>query len=228
MALMNLGFKTTVGLGLRAALIIFSFCLFICSCVTLGKLDFWEDRAGVSLVTSLLGFIYYIPTVLPFTVRYFSPAIVLAGDIWMVIWWIIALGVMGDRFGSDLTCKWVTGDYKTGCQAGKGALAFSVLGFVTSLATVAIIGYFTVYQSYKDGGKQGLLQKGSLANGAVFLDGSAAPSTAPADVEDIEAGAGAASSGQEEAIDQKDVESQPTEHSPVASRHSEDLATATK
>lgn len=221
MVLFNLAFRDTVALGLRAALLVFTFCLFICSCVAVDKLDFWENRSGVSLVTSLLGFIYYIPTVIPAVVRHLSPATALAGDLWMLIWWIIAVGVLGDRFGSDLSCNWA-GRYKTGCQAGKGALAFAVLGFVTSLATVAIIGYFTLYQSYKTSGKSGVLQRGSLAPGAVFLNGNDAP-PATTDTADVEAGAGA-SSGQEDAVDHKDVDSQPTAHSPPASHHSQDLA----
>uniref|UniRef100_A0A0L0NWT2 MARVEL domain-containing protein n=1 Tax=Candidozyma auris TaxID=498019 RepID=A0A0L0NWT2_CANAR len=210
--------KNSIALGLRAALLAWTFSLFICSCVALGKLDFWENRTGVSLVTSLLGFIYYIPTVLPVVARHLSPATALAGEVWMLIWWIIAVGVLGDRFGSDLTCSYAYGRFKTGCQAGKAGLAFAVLGFVFSLATVAIIGFFSVYKAYRDGGKLRVLERGLLSAGAIFLSDSLSsqPSGGAAGTEDTEAAAGA-SSGQEEAVDHKDVESQPTEHSPVTS-----------
>lgn len=212
----------TIALGLRAALLAFTFCLFICSCVALGKLDFWHGRTGVSLVTSLLGFIYYIPTVLPPVARLLSPATALAGDAWMFIWWIIAVGVLGDRFGDDLSCDWFSNSSKTGCHAGKAGLAFAVLGFVTSIATLVIIGYFSFYKSYKANGKAGILQKGTLSSGAIFLNDSSEP-LAPTQNADVEAVG--ASSGQEDAVDQKDVDSQPTEHSPAGSRHSQDLAT---
>lgn len=212
----------TIALGIRAALLAFTFCLFICSCVALGKLDFWHGRTGVSLVTSLFGFIYYIPTVLPPVARLLSPATALAGDAWLFLWWIIAVGVLGDSFGGDFSCGWYSDSVESGCQAGKAGLAFAVLGFVTSIATLVIIGYFSFYKSYKDHGKAGILQKGSLSSGAIFLNGSDGPvaPTAPADVEAV-----GASSGQEDVVDHKDVDSQPTEHSPAGSRHSQDLAT---
>lgn len=221
--------KTTVALGLRGALLAFTFCLFICSAVALGKLTFWEDRTGVSLTSSLLGFIYYIPTVLPGVARHFSPLVALIGDVWMLLWWIIALGVLGDRFGSDVSCQWSLGRYKTGCQAGKGGLAFAVLGFVVSLVTVALISFFAVYKSYSAGGKLAVTEKGTLSPGAIFLAAEplAAAAANPAD-EDVEAGVAAASSGQEEAVDHKDVESQPTEHSPAGSRKSQDVTEAAK
>lgn len=155
----------------------------------MAKVSILQDPA-VAIVAGIFGLAYYIPLVVPATIKYFSPAISLGLEIWLTIWWIVSLGVTAHDFGGVTCSNIFYSDIQTGCQTGQATLAFSVIGFVVSLVTLGLVSFYSVHPLVSQNlGSQmtknnvyslgGVVPVAGFATAADLEKGAAAPVEAP-------------------------------------------------
>ncbi|RKP31956.1 hypothetical protein METBISCDRAFT_26095 [Metschnikowia bicuspidata] len=124
---------------------------------------------AVSIVTGIFGFIFYIPLVTPSAILYVSPAIVLCGEIFLTIWWIVSLGVTADDFGAVRCSMFFFANSEVGCGAGKALIAFSAVGFVISLVTLGAVLLFSIHPLVSQGQLKKMFQGGAYTSGGIVL-----------------------------------------------------------
>lgn len=129
----------------------------------------YHDDTAVSIVTGILGFIFYIPLVTP-AILYHSPAIVLGGEILLTIWWIVSLAVTADDFGA-VNCghDWWYNFTRGACGSGKALIAFSALGLLISLGTLGAVLMYSIHPLASQGQLKKMLQGGAYTSGGIFL-----------------------------------------------------------
>lgn len=134
-------------LGIRAVQLLFAFLIFVLGAAVVAK-GLWTDLPALSIVSGIFSMAYYVLTLLPFTLAFLSPAVVLGLEIWTSIWWLIAFACAAADFGST-SCNFDTfffpSKWNTACQIGKALVAFGVLGWVLSLVTVGLVGFYAIH-----------------------------------------------------------------------------------
>lgn len=171
-----------VSVAIRAVQLLFAFLTFVLGCVATDKTS--SNLAPLAIVSGIFSMLFYVSTLVPLTLAFLSPAVVLGAEIWVSIWWLIAMAGSASDFG-NLSCgrsvevhflsyHWSS----TGCKAGKAVIAFSVLGWVLSLVTVALVGLYAVHPIVSTKGS--LLGRPHFLLGAIFPSGS---TTLTSDVE---------------------------------------------
>lgn len=134
-------------LGIRAVQLLFAFLIFVLGCAVVAK-GIWKSLPALSIVSGIFSMAYYVLTLLPFTLAFLSPAAVLGLEIWTSIWWLIAFACAAQDFGAtscDFDSFFFSSKWNTACEIGKALLAFGVLGWVLSLVTVGLVGFYAIH-----------------------------------------------------------------------------------
>lgn len=177
--------KPYIPLALRGAQILFALLTFILGCVSVADLSILQAYPSLAIVAGIFGLAFYIPTVIPQTVVYFLPAIVLGLEFWTWLWFLIAFAANASQFGS-VNCSFLDfyhlNDFATGCRAGKGIIAMAVLAWVLSIVTMVLVGMYAFAPAHCDGGMRGVTGSNTFTLGAIF------PRRTAAGAADAEAG----------------------------------------
>lgn len=136
-----------VSLVLRGLQILFALLVLILGSVSVAKLNGLQAYPAMGIVSGIFSLAFYIPLLIPFTLQFFSPAVVLAGEIFTWLWWLIAMATTANLFGGA-SCNYSYYSFgfyysaygsSVGCKAGKAELAFAVLGWVLSIVTLVLL-----------------------------------------------------------------------------------------
>lgn len=159
--------RNILSISLRSTQIVFSIILFVLSMLCAILLPF--NLLALCVVAAGFGLGYYIPTVIPACVRRYSPALMLGVEIWLTIWWIIALGESAHYFGKE-ECRGYFYDSSLGmCRIGKALLAFSVLNLVLSLVTLSLVYIYSIHPFVTKKKRGGMCSRIGFSAGGIFL-----------------------------------------------------------
>lgn len=142
-------------LSVRGVQLFLSLLTMALAAATILKLNYSNSYSAIGVVVGVFGLIWYSVILAAPVLVYISPAIGLALEVWMTIWWLISMATNAYAFGlgsCDFSSYYYYGgyyrdysnNYSTGCKTGKATLAFSVLGFVISLFTLAVLVTFSI------------------------------------------------------------------------------------
>lgn len=164
----KISYENSYGTYLRYLQLIFAIVTFILGIVCVATLPFSEP--AVSIVLGLFAITYYVLTLVPKTIGIISPAMALGFEIWLTIWWIVSLGVNGQDFGG-ISCAYLSlySTYMTGCNVGKGLIAMSVLGFVSSLISLAVLSVYAIHPIVSANASKLMLTSNAFLPGALRL-----------------------------------------------------------
>ncbi|SGZ58000.1 CIC11C00000000298 [Sungouiella intermedia] len=186
-------FSSPLSLGLRGVQLLFALLVFILGCVSTAKVGWSKAYPAMSIVCGLFAMLYYIPLLLAPTLAFFTPAIALGAEIFIWIWWLIAMATAASLFG-DLDCSYgyyygflYYGYSSVGCKAGKGALAFAVLGWVLSIISLVLLIVYSIVPAAKS---NSWLVSNYFLLGGIFSKTTGLAPAAGAGVVDPEAGVG--------------------------------------
>lgn len=159
---------TVYGLYLRILQLLVSLLMFILGIVCVAKVNF--DDPAFAIVAGIFGLIFYLMLVIPQLIIFLSPAVVLAGEIWVVIWYIVSLGIMAQDFGGvDCSVLRYYSGQESGCQIGKGLLGLSVIGFIEGLVTLILLGVFSIHPLVSSNRSKHMVHRDAFITGGLVL-----------------------------------------------------------
>lgn len=171
----KVSYDNSLGTYLRYLQLIFAIVTLILGIVCVATLPISDP--AVSIVLGVFAVTYYVLTLVPKTIAIISPAMALGCEIWLVIWWIVSLGVNAQDFGG-ISCAYLSlyTTYLTGCNVGKGLIALSVLGFVASLISLALLSVYAIHPLVSANASKQMLNRDAFLPGVLTLkDGFVVP-----------------------------------------------------
>lgn len=156
------------GLYLRILQILVALLTFILGIVCCAKLP--TNDPALAIVAGLFGMFFYVMLVFPKLIFFMSPAIMLGGEIWVIIWYIISLGVMAQDFGGvDCSVLRFYGSEQSGCNVGKGLIGLSVIGFIEGLVSLALLSAFSIHPIVSNKLSKHMVQRDAFITGGLVL-----------------------------------------------------------
>lgn len=164
----KISYDNSLGTYLRYLQLIFAIVTFILGIVCVATLPFSDP--AVSIVLGIFAITYYVLTLVPKTIAVISPAIALGCEIWLLIWWIVSLGVNAQDFGG-VSCTYLRyySTYMTGCNVGKGLIAMSVFGFVANIISLAFLSIYAIHPLVSANASKLMLNKDAFLPGVLTL-----------------------------------------------------------
>lgn len=147
--------RSLASLSVRGFQLLLSLLTLALGAATILKLNFDNSYAAIGVVVGVFGLIWYSVILAAPALVYITPAIALALEVWLTIWWLISMATTAYAFGlgsCDFSSYYYfdgyyrdySNNYSTGCKTGKATLAFSVIGFLVSLFTLAIFVAYSI------------------------------------------------------------------------------------
>lgn len=159
------------GLFLRILQILVALLTFILGIVCAAELP--TNDPAFAIVAGIFGMIFYVMLVIPRVIYFMSPAILLAGEIWVIIWYIISLGIMAQDFGGvDCSVFRYYGHQQSGCRVGKGLIGLSVIGFIEGLVSLALLSAFSIHPLVSSKQSKRMVRHDAFFTGGLVLKDS--------------------------------------------------------
>lgn len=97
-------------------------------------------RAGYNVAVAVLALIYYVITLIPATFPLIPWIASMICETILFLFWLVAFALMADGGFGEVTCVgYVSDNYRTACTTGKAALAFGILSWLVSAASLVLV-----------------------------------------------------------------------------------------
>lgn len=115
----------------------------------LHDLEYNFERVTYTVVISVFTLIYLVMTLLPWTVRFFSPGPGVIAEAIMMVFWLASFAAITDTF-AKMGCVYTLGFYErhtikaNWCYLGKALIAFTLFNWLMFLASLVLMVVFAV------------------------------------------------------------------------------------
>ncbi|EGV61302.1 hypothetical protein PSN45_001291 [Yamadazyma tenuis] len=148
--------KGRVTLGVRATQLLFSIIVLGCG-AALASTSFTSGRAGLCIATAVLTLIYIALTVIPKVYPLLPTISLLVSESVLFILWLASFASIADAQYGSISCDIgdygyyhsILHDYRKACHNGKALLAFAVLSWLLSIASLALTILYVVIPAAK-------------------------------------------------------------------------------